>query len=402
MEFIYEVKSATGDILEGRIEAPNEKVAVDMLHSKGYTVITLTLVKKGLFSIDLKKLTSGPKNKDIVVFTRQLATLVDADMPILEGLKTLAEQTEKETFKEIINNVAKSVESGSSLSMSLNNYPDLFSPFYINLTKSGETSGKLHDSLVYLADYLERSQDLNAKVKGAMAYPAFIMVAMVLVGFIMAIWVLPSLLSIFKESGYTDLPITTRALIAVTNFTSHYYYVMIVLVVGLPSYLYRYIKTPQGKDWFDNIMINLPFIGRVVRSFYLSRISESLSTLIKSGIPILDSFNISANIVGNNNYKKIMLEAEEAIKQGRSVGESFHSHIEMPPLFSSMITIGERSGKLYNMLEHLAKFYKSESENTIQNLSQLIEPAMILILGLGVGILVSSILLPMYNLASAI
>lgn len=403
IEFSYVAKNASGEILEGKIEASNEKGAVDILHSKSYTVISLTLIKKGIFSVDIQRFIYKPKNKDIVVFTRQLATLVDADMPILESLKTLSSQTEKPVFKEIIDSITKYVESGSSLSESLTNYPNLFSPFYINLVKSGETSGKLHDSLIYLANYLEKNQELTSKIKGALTYPAFIVVAMIIVTFIMTVWVLPNLLSIFEEvSSTTDLPLTTKLLIKITGFINKYYYIIIALAIAGPGYLYYYIKTPNGRNWFDNFIVNMPYFGKVIRSFYLSRISESLSTLIKSGIPILDSFDITAKIVGNNNYKKIILEAEEAVRQGRSIGESLKNHEEIPSLFFSMVTIGETSGKLFNMLEHVSKFYKSESENTVQNLSQLLEPVMVFILGLGVAILVSSILLPMYNLVGVI
>ena len=402
MEFAYEAKTTTGDLLEGKIEAPNEKLAVDILHNKGYMVVTLSEIKKGVFAIDISRLLTRTSSKDIVVFTRQLATLVDADMPILESLRTLSEQTEKQAFKETIENIAKYVESGSTLSTALNNYPRLFSSFYVNLTRSGETSGKLHDSLIYLANYLEKSQELNSKVKGAMAYPAFIMVAMTIVAFIMAIWVLPNLLSIFQEVGNVQLPLTTRMLIAVTGFVNKFYYIIIAAVIIGPAYAYRFIKTPRGQVWFDNFVINVPYFGKIIRNFYLARISEGLATLIKSGIPILDSFRITANIVGNNNYKQIILEAEEAVRQGRFIGEAFKNHEEMPGLFTSMITIGEKTGKLSNMLEHVSKFYKAESENTIQNISQLIEPVMVFILGIGVAILVSSILLPMYSLVGVI
>lgn len=402
MEFKYKVKNNSGEILDGIIEVPDERTAVDILHGKGYTVLSLDFIRQDVFSIDVQRLWTKPNNKDIVVFTRQLATLIDADMPILESLKTLAEQTEKQSFKEIIGNIAKYIEGGASLSRALSSAPHLFSPFYINLVKSGEMSGKLHDSLMYLASYLERSQELNSKIRGALAYPAFIVFALVVVTFIMTIWVLPNLLAIFKEVGVTDLPLTTRILIITTDFVNKYLYIIIFGLLAALGYLFYYTKTPEGREQLDRLKIQVPYFGIIARNFYLSRISEALSTLIKAGIPIIDTFHITANITGNSKYREIMFEAADSIKQGQSIAESFKNHPEVPPLFSSMVSIGERTGKLSSILEHIAKFYKTESETTIQSISQLLEPVMVMVLGLAVAILVSSILLPMYNLVGAI
>jgi len=402
MQFSYKVQSVTGEILEGRIDSNNEKGAVTILHAKGYTIVSLVQLGGNIMEIDVMGIFNRPSSKDLAVFTRQLATLIDADMPILESLKTLALQTEKPSFKKIIENIARYVESGSSLSEALNNYPRLFTAFFVNLVRSGEASGKLHDSLLYLANHIERNQELNSKIKGAMAYPAFIVFALVIVAFIMAVWVLPNLLAIFDEVGVTDLPISTRILIAITNFVNKFYYLIIFGTISIISYLYYYIRTPKGREWFDDLKIELPYFGPIIRNFYVARISESLATLIKAGIPILDSLVITSNIVNNNNYKKIILSATESIKQGDTIADSFKNHPEIPPLLSSMISIGEKTGKLSAMLEHVAKFYNNESENAIQSISQLIEPIMVLILGFAVAVLVSSILLPMYNLVGVV
>lgn len=389
-------------MLDGIIEAPDEDSAVTILHSRGYTILFLNQVRTDIFSVDIGRILNRPNNKDVVIFARQLATLIDADMPLLESLRTLTQQTEKASFRETLDMVSKYVEGGSTLSQALSHFPDLFSGFYINLVKSGESSGKLHDSLLYLADYLERSRELNSKIRGALAYPVFIVFALVLVGFIMTVWVLPNLITIFDEVGVTDLPITTRALIFITKNVNKYFYLIILLAIGTAGYAVHAIRTPKGKSWLDNFKITMPLLGSIARNFYLSRVSESLATLTKAGLPIIDSLDITANIVGSNNYRKIIIQARDSIKQGELISDSFKNHSEIPPLFYSMIAIGERTGKLSAMLEHLSKFYKTESENTIQNISQLLEPVLVLILGLGVGILVSSILLPMYNLVGSI
>lgn len=398
MEYKYQAKNTDGQIVEGIIDAPSQDSAISILHNKQFVVLSLTLLKKDLFSKDLNQVFSRTTTKDIVVFTRQLSTLIEADMPLAEGLRTLAQQTEKPGLKKIVMNVAQSVESGSSLSLALGAHPKEFTTFYIKLVKAGEVSGKLQGSLMYLADYLERSQDINSKIKGALIYPAFVVSAMIVVFLIMGVYVLPQLLSVFKDSGTANLPFTTKVLMAVTDFLNKYiYYILAIFIIG--GFLtFRFLKTPGGKAWRDNFLVNMPSLGKVVRNLYLARIAESLSTLIKSGLPILDALQISSDLVGNENYRKIILSAEENVRNGGNISEILSQHKEMPPLFSSMVAIGERTGKLDYMLEHISKFYKSESDSAIGSITTLIEPILILVLGFGVAVLVSAVLLPIYSM----
>ncbi len=401
MEFTYQAKTPSGEVLEGSIETPNENTAVELLHGRGYTVLSLVPIRRDVFSADLSQYFSKPKNKDIVIFTRQLATLIDADMPLAEGLRTLSKQVEKQSFKKIITTVSESVEGGSSLSAALAQYPKLFSSFYIKLVRSGELSGKLHDSLTYLADYLERSQAINSKIKGALAYPAFVVFAMVIVTAIMAVYVLPQLLVIFKESGITNLPASTKALIFFTDFfNQHLILIFAVIILAVGGFM-RYIRTPKGKEWLDGFKLRLPPFGRILRNLYLARLAESLATLIKAGISILDAIRITSDLVDNRNFQRVLLDAEENVRGGGSISDVFAKYKDIPALLTSMIAIGERTGKLDYMLGHISKFYRTESETDIQNISQLIEPVLVLVLGFGVAILVSSVLLPIYSLVGA-
>jgi type IV pilus assembly protein PilC len=398
MEYKYQAKNTANQIVEGIIDAPSQDSAISILHTKQLVVLSLDVIKKDVFSKDLNQVLSRTTTKDIVVFTRQLATLIEADMPLAEGLRTLAQQSEKPGLKKIVLDVASSVEGGSSLSAALGAHPKIFSTFYIKLVQSGEVSGKLQTSLSYLADYLERSQSINSKIRGALIYPAFVVSAMIVVMLIMGVYVLPQLLAVFKDSGITDLPITTRMLMAGTNFLNTYlYYILTVLIVG-GFLVFRFLKTPRGKVWLDNFLVNMPSLGKVIQNLYLARMAESLSTLIKSGLPILDALRIASDLVGNENYRKIILASEENVRSGGNISEILSQHKEIPPLFSSMVAIGERTGKLDYMLEHLSKFYKSESETAIGSITQLIEPVLVLVLGFGVAILVSSILLPIYSM----
>ncbi len=401
MLFSYKAKTKAGDIIEGLINSPNESVAVDVLHGKDYIIISINPLEKGIFAIDINQYLQRVKNRDIVAFTRQLSVLIDADVPLSEGLRTLATQQDKKVFKKLISDIAEAIEGGSSLSIALSLYPKLFSNFYIMLIQSGEVSGRLHQSLLYLADYLESSQSINSKIRGALAYPTFVLFSMILVGTIMAVYVLPNLLSIFEELGATDLPLTTRMLIFATHTFNAYKVPIFFLVTIVGFFGYYYSRTEEGRMYIDTLKIKIPSLGVVSRNLYLARIAESLSTLIKSGIPILDSLKLTADLVGNVIYKGIIVEAEENVRSGGNISEALMRHPkEIPSLFSSMMSVGERTGKIDYILEHIAKFYKSESDNAIQNISQLIEPILVLILGLGVAILVSSILLPIYNVSS--
>ncbi len=400
MLFSYKIKTQNGEILEGKIGALDENAAVDILQGKGYLILSIKQLESDIFSIDLNKYFQKPTNKDIVIFTRQLSTLIDADMPIAEGLRTLARQFEKPTLRKIISEISDAVEGGSALSNALAAHPKLFSSFYIKLVQSGEVSGKLHEALNYLADHLERSQEINSKIRGALTYPAFVVFALIVVAGIMVVYVLPQLLGIFKDVGLESLPITTRMLIWVTTFVNNYIYYLFTLIFGSLFLGWRYVKTSEGKAVFDNIKINMPALGTVVRNLYLARISESLSTLIKSGIPILDVIHITSDLVGNVNYQKILLDAEESVRGGGSMSDVFGRYKEIPPLMSSMVAIGEKTGKLDFMLEHVSKFYKSESDSTIDNIATLIEPILVLVLGIAVAALVSAILLPIYNLVN--
>lgn len=401
MEFIYKAKTNTGEPFEGKIDAPSQAAAVDILHEKGFVILSLEEASRDIFSKDLNSIFIRPNNKDVVIFTRQLATLIDADIPLSEGLRTLAKQMEKPALKVIVADISKSVEGGMTLSMAIGRHGKLFSKFYIKLIQSGEVTGKLHESLLYLADYLERSQNINSKIKGALAYPAFVLFSLLIVAAIMMIYVLPQLLGIFEEVGDVDLPITTKILIWLTEFINNYLVIVAIAIFGTVYGIWAYIRTAGGRAWLDNLKINAYSVGPVIRNLYLARIAESLSTLIKSGISILDSLSITADLVGNKNYELVLKEAEANVRNGGTISEIFMKSKDIPPLVSSMVSIGEKTGKLDYMLGHIAKFYKSESDTAIEGISQLIEPILVLVLGFAVAILVSSILLPIYSLVGA-
>ena len=401
MEFLYQAKTQAGELVTGRVDASSEEQAVNALHQKNLAILSLEESRKSLIFQDITKVFSKPSQKDLVLFTRQMATLVEADVPLVEGLHVLVKQADKESFRNVVLSIVSLVEGGSSLSAALAGHPRIFSRFYVSLVRAGEVAGKLQATLSYLADYLERSASLNSKIRGALTYPAFVLFAMVVVTIILMTTVLPQLLSIIEDAGVQDIPFTTRALITITGFVSQYLILLLILLIGGIILLLYYIKTPRGRDRFDNFKIKMPQFGKVIRSFYLARIAETLATLIKSGVPILDGIGITADVVGNEIYRSILLQAKENVQGGGTISEIFEKYNEIPTLVVSMLAIGEKTGRTDFMLENIFNFYKAESENSVQNLSQLIEPVLILVLGLGVGLLVSAVLLPIYSLVGA-
>ncbi len=399
MQFSYQVKAQDGVVSNGLIEASDENAAVAELHGRGFVVLSLASTERGVLGSDIMRFFNRPKTRDVVIFTRQLSTLIEADVPLAEGIRTLANQSDNPIFSKIIADISDKLEGGSSLSAAFAEHPKLFTQFYVKLIRAGEISGRLQQSLLYLADYLERNQAITSKVRNALAYPVFVIFAMVAVAMIMVVYVLPQLLVIFKEAGDVQLPITTRALIAVTDFANSYILLIIAFLIVVVVGSLQWIRTPDGREWWDKFKMRIPAFGVILKSLYLSRIAENMATLIKSDIAILDALRVTGDIVDNVVYRDILLHAEEEVRGGGSVSDVFRQYkTQIPSLMTSMIAIGERTGKMDFMLGHVSKFYRAESENRIDSISSLIEPVLVVILGLGVAVLVSSILLPLYSM----
>ncbi len=398
VEFTYQAKNRQGLNIQGKIDAPSEDQAVSILHQKGLVILSFVEARRGLFDRDLKALISRPSKKDIVIFTRQLATLVDADVPLIEGLHTLGRQVQKESFSKVVTGIAAAIEGGASLSLAMAEHRQVFGAFYVSLVRAGEVSGKLQATLTYLADYLEKSAALTSKIKGALSYPIFILVAIFIVSLLVTTVVLPKLLIILKEAGAEDLPLTTRVLIGVTDFVNNYLILLLVVIIGAVVGFFRYLRTEAGRARWDSFKLQVPQFKTLIQNFYLARMTETLSTLIKAGVPILDGLNITAEVVGNTAYRNILLEAKTNVQGGGTISETLSRYQVFPPLVTSMLAIGEKTGRTDFMLDNIAKFYKTEAEDAIQNLTQLIEPVLLLVMGLGVGLLVSAVLLPIYSL----
>ena len=401
MEFAFNAKDQTGQLVQGSIDAPSEDQAILILQNKNLYIVNLEIVQKGVTKKDLLGFFNGPRRKDVVVFTRQLATLIGADVPLLESLITLTNQTDKESFKKIISTITASVEGGASLSLALSEHNAVFDKFYVSLVKVGEVSGRMQQTLDYLADYLERSAELNRKIRGAMTYPIFVLGLMLAITSYLMTSVVPQLLTAITEAGVKEFPLPTRVLMAVTSTFTKYGPLTLIILVVVAIYLYYYFRSEAGALRWDRMIIKMPQFGKIAQSFYLSRISETLSTLVKAGVPILDALSITADVVGNRVYQNILLAARASVQAGGNISQTFREFPEIPHLVSSMLETGEKTGRTAQMLDNILKFYKNEVDSAVQNLSQLIEPILMVILGIGVAIIVSAVLLPLFSMVNA-
>lgn len=396
--FQYRARDSGGEIREGVIEAGSQEGAVDTLHQAGLIVVSIQEKAEPLFT--RIQLGGRVKQKDLVVFSRQLATLFEAQIPVVSALKTLVAETEKKTLQQIISHVLDDITGGLSLSQAIAKHPRAFSPFYINLVRSGEESGKLQEVFTYLADYMERSYYLTTKVRNAMIYPAFILMAFVLVLVLMMIIVIPRLSTIFEETGQA-LPFYTLAILHVSLFMRKWGLIVLFLLIVASVFVGRWARTEEGTYILDRLLIKVPIFGSLYRRLYMARMADNLRTLIMGGIPILRALSITGDVVGNVIYKKATQDAVEAVKAGSTISSAFEKVPEIPKLVTGMIRIGESSGRLDFILGSIARFYQREVDSAVENLVALIEPILILFLGGGVAVLVASIMIPIYNLVGS-
>ena len=399
MEYSYKARDKQGSLVSGTVQAAGTLNAHEILQNHGLIVVKLD-ARRSINIFDRITIFDRVSTKEVVLFSRQLSTLVNAKVPIIQSLKILQYQVSSYKLRSIITEIMEKVENGESLSSAITEYPVVFSDLYVNLVKSGELSGSLDDSLEYLANQLEKDYDLRSKVVGAMTYPAFIICVLILVGLLMFLFVLPPLVQVLTEAE-VELPITTKVLIATTGFVQAAWVYLIIALVGGVVGLRFYINTISGRYLFDLFKIRIPMIGSLFVRIYMARFSRNLATLAAGGIPIVKSLESVADIIGNKVYKEDLLNAADQVKNGKSIATSILENPHFPPIVSQMVQIGESTGKLQEILEKLASFYEKEIEGILRNITSLIEPIIMILLGLAVAVMVSGVLLPMYNLAGA-
>jgi len=326
---------------------------------------------------------------------------VSASVPIVDAIRNLARQAENPRMRSMLADIANEVEGGSRFSDALERYQSVFGEFYINMVRSGETSGQLTDVLEYLADQMEKDYDLNAKIKGAMIYPAFILSALFVVAFIMMTFVVPKLTDILTQAN-VPLPWTTKALIFVSGIFQHFWWLIIILLVAAVVGFRAYIKTPGGRYVWDSVKMKFPIFGGLFKRIYVVRFARSLSTLSRGGVDTVSALEIVSNVMSNAVWKQLVYETIREVNDGNSIVTAMQRQKFVPPMMTQMLAVGEETGRMQDVLERLSTFYSREIDNIVANMVALIEPAIMVILGLGVGVMVSAILLPLYNMSSAI
>ncbi|MDD5145531.1 MAG: type II secretion system F family protein [Candidatus Pacebacteria bacterium] len=397
MKFNYQARTKEGQVQKGVVEASSSDTALIILQKYGLYVTSLEEVAKGPIYNRQIKLFQGISKKDVAVFTRQLAIMFKSQVPIVESLTAIARQASKADFKEKIMKLSEEIEGGSPLSSAFSIYPKLFSPFYINMIKSGEASGKLTESLDYLADHLEKEYNFQNKIKGAMLYPVFVFIVFAAVFSAMIFFILPPLTQVLKETGQ-ELPLITKAIIAFSEFLKKWFWLAVIILAGGIFFGLKYIKTEEGKKDFDRFSLKIPIISSLLKKIYLTRFAENLSTLISGGIPIARALEISGEVVGNYVYKSIIFTAMDEVRKGEQISATLENYPnEISPLFIQMAMVGEKTGRLGSSLLNIVTFYQDEVDRTIDSLIRLLEPLMLIVLGLAVAGLLAGVLLPLYS-----
>ncbi len=397
MKFNYQVRTKKGEIRTGQVEASSKEAAITLLQRQGWYITFLEEAVPPLYARQVK-LFERISKKDIVLFSRQLSIMFKSKVPLVESLRVLSIQTQNPDFREKILRISEEVEGGTSLSKALSRYPKIFSPFYIAMVKSGEVSGKLSEVLSYLADHLEREYHLTARARGALIYPSLIVFVIFLVLGLMIFFVIPHLTEVLRASN-EPLPILTEFIIGFAAFLRNWGW---LIMLGLFFFLFscfRYYLTKEGRKFFDSLFLKLPMVGSLLKKVYLARFAENLSTLISGGLPIAQALSTVADIIGNSAYKEVISKTKNEVRKGVPISTVLSQAPEIfPPVFIQMVLVGEKTGSLDTTLMNIVEFYQKEIDRAIENILSVLEPALIVFLGIIVAGLMLSILMPLYKM----
>ena len=403
MLFSYEAITNNGERKVSSIDASSKDLAIAAIQRRGYIIISIKEeVKKKGININLSFLgVGGISSRDVVIMSRQMSTLFESQVPALKAFNLIAENTENKILSQILSNISEDIKSGIYISQALAKHKEVFSDFYVNMVKSGEESGKLTQAFSYLADHLDRQYQLSTKTKNALIYPGFVIGVFIIVMGLMFTFIVPKLAAIIKESN-VDVPLFTKIIMKTSDLVVNYGLFLLIGIIALVLYILHFARTPSGKYYFDRLKIRFPVIKNIFLKLYLSRISDNLDTMLSSSIPIVRSIELTGAVVGNLIFEDILKEVVESVKSGSSLSDAFSKHKEIPSIMTGMVRVGEETGSLGNILKTLGHFYSREVNDAVDEMVSLIEPIMIIALGLGVGILLSSILMPIYNIAGGV
>ena len=397
--FSYTALDADGNEREGTIDAVNVDVAIVALQRRGLIISKIEPADAPISSGTKMPFFDRIKNSDVVILSRQITTLFEAQVSALRAFRLLASEARTAKLAGKLNTVADDIQSGNTISASLSRHPDVFSEFYVNMVRAGEEAGKLDETFSFLADYLDRNYEITQKARNALIYPAFIMLTFFIVMVLMMTLVIPHLSIMLAETGQ-DIPIYTRVVIGMSDFLSKYILLIVILIAIGAVFLIRYGRTETGRMYFSHLRLKTPYLGSIFQKLFLSRLADNLSTMLKSGIQILRGIELTGTVVGDAVYKNVLTVAAADIKGGMPVSEALRRHPEIPGIVVAILKIGEETGNMGSMLDTMARFYRREVSNSIDTLVGLIEPLMIVVLAVGVSVLLTAVLIPIYNIAS--
>ncbi|MDD5688058.1 MAG: type II secretion system F family protein [Elusimicrobia bacterium] len=399
--FAYRVRTTSGETTRGTIDAPDQTTAINKLRGQKVIVLEINLAKKNPFEMLNKYNPLRPrvKAKDLVLFSRQLSTLVSAGVPIVQGLTILTEQIENPAFKKVVDEIAEDIKAGISIAEAMKKQPEAFSELYVAMIRAGEVGGILDVILERLSAYLEAADALKGKVKGALMYPSIVAVIAASVTVFLLVVVIPTFQEIFSSFG-ADLPLPTKILIAISNLLKRYIILLILGVIGIAVAFVQYYKTEKGKFQIDAISLKVPLFGEMLRKVAVAKFTRTLGTLVKSGVPILQALDTVAQTAGNKIIERAILQAKESIREGEKIADPLRKSQVFPPMVIQMISVGEETGNLDTMLNKIADFYDQEVDVAVKGLTSMIEPIVICVMGIVIGAIVIAMFMPMFSMGA--
>ena len=401
MIFNYQARTKEGEIQSGTVEAASRETAITHLQKNKLFVTFLEETAAEPFYARKIKFLKRVTGKELIIFSRQLSIMFQSKVSLMEALRVLSSQTKNQAFREKILKISEEVEGGTPFSQSLSRFPRLFSPFFVSMVRAGESSGTLSKSFDYLADHLEKEYWFRSKIMGAMLYPAMVLIVAVAVIFLLTFYVFPSFSAFIKEMP-NEPPAITKIVLGAADFLRVWWWLIAAPLVGSIFLFFIFIRTASGKSFLDRAILKIPLVGGLSKTIFLARFSENLATLISGGLPIARALEISGEIVGNEVYKKIIFTARDRVRRGETISSVLIKFPGVfPPVFVQIVLIGEKTGTMDNTLSNIAKFYERESERDMENVLDLVGPALIVFLGLIVGGLVAAVLMPLYSSMSS-
>jgi len=401
MKFKYQARNKDGELQVGFVESYSQQGAADVLVSHGLYVLSLESAERDTFFDKLVATFKHISLTDLMIFTRQFATLMEAKVSLSDSLKNLLRQTRSAMMKEVIHEITADIDSGLALSQALERQKDVFSEFYVSMIRSAEITGRLEEAVTYLAAYLEKQKLWRSRMINAMIYPVILIVMFLAIVLLMVTMVLPNIKPILLESG-ADLPWYTEAVLAGGDFVINWWWAVIIIAIPIVMFIVEYTRSEEGKVVIDELLLRTPVFGNLLSKMYIARFAESLGILIQGGIPIAQALEITARSVGSNVYRELLREVSDRVRGGELLStalEQYESYF--PSLVSQMIAIGETTGRLDELLARVGVFYTREVDDIMGRLGELLQPLIIAIIGIFVGFLFASILVPIYNLVKS-